>query len=49
MVQTKLPKLKLLSPGLSVHVKGVSGPVVDGELPKCIEFGKRLVQQLGLF
>jgi len=46
LAKTKLPKLKLLSPGLCVHVRGVSGPVVHGELPKCIEFGRRLAQEI---
>jgi flavorubredoxin len=46
MTLTKLPKMKLLSPGLSVHVRGVSGPMVDGELQKCLVFGKRLAQQV---
>jgi flavorubredoxin len=46
MVQEKLPNLTLISPSLSVRVKGVSGPVVDGELPKCVDFGKALVAQL---
>jgi flavorubredoxin len=42
----KLPKLKLISQGLSVKVNGVTGPVVEGELPKCVDFGKRIAQQL---
>ncbi len=46
MVQEKLPKLVLLSPSLSVRVNGVSGPVVDGELPKCVEYGKLLASDL---
>lgn len=46
MVQEKLPSLTLISPSLSVRVNGVSGPVVDGELPKCVDFGRALVAQL---
>jgi flavorubredoxin len=46
MGHEKLPKLKLLLPGLSVHVRGVSGPIVDGELPRCVEFGKKLARQI---
>jgi flavodoxin len=49
MAQANLPKLKLLLPGLSVHVRGVSGPIVDGEMLKCIAFSKRLAQQVSLF
>jgi flavorubredoxin len=45
-VQKKLPKLNLISPGLSVRVNGVTGPVVDGELPKCVDFGKKIAGQL---
>ncbi len=46
IVQTKLPSLKLISPGLSVRVNGVKGPVMDEELPKCMEFGKVIAAQL---
>ncbi len=46
MVQEKLPGLILVSPSLSVRINGVSGPVVEGELPKCIDFGKAIVAKL---
>ncbi len=46
MVEKKMPKLKLISPSLSVRVKGVTGPIVDGELAKCVDFGKKLAEQL---
>ena len=46
IVAEKLPNLKMVMPGLSVHVKGVSGPVVEGELPKCVEYGKVIAAQL---
>lgn len=46
IVQTKLPSLKLVLPGLSVRVNGVKGPVVADELPKCIEFGTAIAAQL---
>jgi len=46
MVEAKLPRLKLVSPGLSVRVNGVRGPVMEEELPKCVEFGKSLAAQL---
>lgn len=42
----KLPKLKLISPGLSVRVNGITGPIVEGELPKCVELGKKIAEQL---
>lgn len=46
IVQKKLPKLNLILPGLSVRVNGVTGPVVEGELPKCVDFGKKIADQL---
>jgi flavodoxin len=46
IVEKKLPKLNLISPGLSVRVNGITGPVVEGELPKCVDFGKKIAGQL---
>jgi flavorubredoxin len=46
LVEKTLPKLKFLSPSLSIRVKGVTGPVSEGELIKCIEFGTRIANQL---
>lgn len=48
IVGKKLPNLKLLSPSLSVKVKGVTGPVAEGELTKAKEFGNRIANQLKL-
>ncbi len=48
ILEKKLPNLKLLSPSLSIKVKGVTGPVVEGELTKSKEFGNRLANQLKL-
>jgi flavodoxin len=42
----KLPNLKNFSPSLSVRVKGVKGPVAEGELIKCKEFSNRVANQL---
>ncbi len=47
MVEEKLPDLILLEQSLSVHVKGVSGPLMDGELSRCVEFGKLIASQMG--
>jgi flavorubredoxin len=44
----KLPNLKIFSPSLSVRVKGVTGPVAEGELTKSKEFGNRVANQLKL-
>jgi flavorubredoxin len=46
LVQAKMPSLKLVLPGLSVRVNGVRGPVMDGELSRCVEFGVALATQL---
>ena len=35
----KVLSLKLVTPGLSVKVKGAKGPILEEELPKCREFG----------
>jgi flavorubredoxin len=45
IVQEKLPNLSLIAPTLSIKVSGVSGPVVEGELPKCVEFGRKISAQ----
>jgi len=42
----KLPYLKIFSPSLSIRVKGVTGPVAEGELTKSKEFGNRVAKQL---
>jgi flavorubredoxin len=42
----KAPGLKLISPGLSIMVEGVRGPIAEGELPKCKEFGVIIANQL---
>jgi flavorubredoxin len=46
IVQTKMPTLKPVLPGLSVRVNGVRGPVMEGELSKCMGFGVALATQL---
>ncbi len=45
-ISEKIPRLKLIVPGLSIKVGGMKGPIVDGELPKCKEFGKKIANQL---
>ncbi len=42
----KLLGVELIVPGLSVKVKGLQGPIADGELPKCKEFGARVAAKL---
>lgn len=48
IVQNKLPNAKLVSPGLSIRVKGIPGPIVDGELQKCVDFGKKVASQTNI-
>lgn len=45
-ISEKVPSLKLITSGLSIKVGGMKGPIVDGELPKCKDFGKKIVIQL---
>jgi flavorubredoxin len=46
MAQKKLPNLKLVSPSLSIRVKGIPGPIVEGELLRCRDFGRTIAKQL---
>jgi len=45
-INERIPRLKLIVPGLSIKVGDMKGPIVDGELPKCKDFGKRIANQL---
>ncbi|MGD8507105.1 MAG: flavodoxin domain-containing protein [Candidatus Bathyarchaeota archaeon] len=45
-INEKVPRLKLIIPGLSIKVADMKGPIVDGELPKCKEFGKQIANKL---
>jgi len=42
----KIPDLKRILPGLPVRVKGIKGPIVEGGLPKCQNFGKEIALNL---
>jgi len=42
----KAPGLKLVVPGLSIKVDGMKGPITEGELSKCKEFGAKIATQL---
>ena len=42
----KAPGLKLLTPGLSIRVDGMKGPITEGELPRCKDFGIKIATQL---
>lgn len=45
-ISEKGPGLKLITSGLSIRVGGMKGPIVEGELPKCEDFGKKIADQL---
>jgi len=45
-ITEKVPSLSLAAPGLSIRVDGMKGPVTEGELPKCQDFGIRIGNQL---
>ncbi|MFX0004483.1 MAG: flavodoxin family protein [Candidatus Hermodarchaeota archaeon] len=44
-INEKMPELKKLSPGLSIKVDGMKGPIANEDLPKCKDFGIKLVQE----
>jgi len=44
-ISEKIPRLKLIAPGLSIKVGGMKRPIVDGELPKCKDFGNKIANQ----
>jgi flavodoxin len=46
LIRKEAPSLTIVSPRLSVKVSGMKGPIADGELPKCQEFGKRIAAVL---
>ena len=46
ILEKKLPKINLISPSLSVRVHGVTGPLFEGELSRCRDFGRRMANQL---
>jgi len=45
-INEKVPGLKMIASGLSIRVQGMEGPIAEGELPKCKEFGKKLATQI---
>jgi menaquinone-dependent protoporphyrinogen IX oxidase len=42
----QIPNLKRILPGLPIRVKGKEGPIIEGELPKCQNFGKEIALNL---
>jgi flavodoxin len=45
-VGEKAPGMKLVAPGLSIMVKGMKGPIADGDLPKCQAFGAKIATMM---
>ncbi|MFB0544005.1 MAG: flavodoxin family protein [Candidatus Bathyarchaeia archaeon] len=45
-INEKVPGLKLITSGLSIKVGVTKGPIIEGELPKCKDFGKKIATQL---
>ena len=45
-ISEKVSGLKLVEPGLSIRVEGMKGPITEGELPKCKEFGAKIATKL---
>jgi len=45
-VGEKAPSLSLAAPGLSVRVEGMKGPIAEGELPRCQDFGIKIGNRL---
>jgi len=45
-INEKAPVLKLIVPGLSIKVQGMRGPVLDEELPRCKDFGRKIASQI---
>jgi len=45
IVRNKLTRLDFIEPTLSIRVKRLRGPIIEGELPKCIDFGEKIARQ----
>ena len=45
-INQKIPGMELMADGLSILVKGVKGPLAEGELTECEEFGNKIANQL---
>ncbi len=45
-MREKVPGMKMVVSGLSIKVEDMKSPIVEGELPKCGEFGTEIASQL---
>ena len=41
-ISEKVPQLEQIASGLSIRVDGTKGPITEGELPRCEEFGAKI-------
>jgi flavodoxin len=46
-IALKALKLKLATPGLSMRVEKMQGPITQGELSRCKDFASKITTQLG--
>ena len=46
LITKKIHDVKMVSPGLSIKVSEIEGPIVDEDIAKCKEFGEMLNKQL---
>ncbi len=46
MMEKISPNLKQILPGLSIKVDGIPGPISEGELPRCVDFGRKIAKQI---
>jgi flavodoxin len=44
----KVPGLTIVTPGLSIKVQGMKGPIVEEELPKFKEFTRKILAKISL-
>lgn len=45
-ISKEAPQLQLISPGLSIRVEKMDGPISKDELPKCAEFGRTIAGKI---
>ena len=46
LIIKKLPDVRMVSPGLSIQVSEIEGPIVEEELIKCKDFGEMLTKHI---
>ena len=45
-INKKIPQSKLILSGLSIKVQGMKGPISEEELPRCKDFGRKIIAQI---